>query len=76
MDNYFSTEQVIDKGKEVIKSPVLTSPSLENLNSTAQESWGDTRSTSPESVSSSTTVKPINVASTSISSSPDDFKHS
>jgi len=27
----------MDKGKEVIKSPVLTSPSLENLNSTVEE---------------------------------------
>jgi hypothetical protein len=36
MDKYFESAQ--GKGKEVIKSPILTSPSLENLNSTAQES--------------------------------------
>jgi len=38
IDQYFTSYQTIDKGKEVIESSILTSPSLENLNSTAQES--------------------------------------
>ena len=43
----------------LIKSPVLTSPSLENLNSNVQDLWS--RPTSPESASSTDTIKPINL---------------
>jgi len=54
IDQYFTSE----KGKEVIKSPVLTSPSLDDLNSKVEEGWSRTRSSSPSSISSSSTIKP------------------
>jgi hypothetical protein len=43
-----------------IKSPVLTSPSLDDLNSKVEDSWSKSRPTSPSSSTSSTsTIKPI-----------------
>lgn len=48
MDKYFTSDQ----GKEV-----LTSPSLENLNSNVEEGWSNSRPTSPESISSTSTIK-------------------
>lgn len=41
-----------DQGKEV-----LTSPSLENLNSSVEEGWSNSRPNSPESVASTSTIK-------------------
>ena len=49
------------KGKDVVKTS-LTSPSLDDLNNTVQESWSNSRPNSPESVTSSTgTIKPDNI---------------
>ena len=59
VDHYFK-----DKGKDTLKSPVLTSPSLENLNAQVAETWS--RSDSPESTSSGGTVKPIIGASSNV----------
>jgi hypothetical protein len=39
------------------KSSILTSPSLENLNSTVEEGWSDSRPTSPESIASTSTIR-------------------
>lgn len=53
----------LDKGKGV-----LTSPSLENLNNQAQESWSE-GSSSPKSESSSSTITPSKIESSSSPSS-------
>jgi hypothetical protein len=48
----------LSKGKEVENSSsILTSPSLDDLNSTAQETWSNSRPTSPESIASSSTIR-------------------
>nr|YP_009504233.1 hypothetical protein [Lactifluus hygrophoroides]AWX52958.1 hypothetical protein [Lactifluus hygrophoroides] len=54
MDHYFKEESIKGKGKEV-----LTSPSLENLNSTAEQSWSESGTSSPKSTTSTETIKPI-----------------
>jgi len=69
-------EPIINKGKEVLKSPVnLTSPSLDDLNAKVEDTWS--RATSPESVSSSATVKPTILTKTEVinNSSTNIFKH-
>jgi hypothetical protein len=43
----------IDKSK----SSILTSPSLENLNSNVEEGWSHSRPTSPESIASTSTIR-------------------
>jgi hypothetical protein len=63
LDNIQASSSKIDKGKGV-----LTSPSLENLNNQAQESWGS-RSNSPSSESSSSTITPSKIESSSSLSS-------
>jgi hypothetical protein len=72
MDNYFTND--LPKAKDV-----LTSPSLENLNSTVAEGWSNSRPTSPESITSTETIKPIiTVTSNQLneaSSSKSIFKH-
>jgi hypothetical protein len=64
MDDYFT------KGKNT-----LTSPSLDNLNTTAQETWSESRPTSPQSTSSSGTITQANLTSNINSSSTNLFKH-
>ena len=52
LTDHFPLEEVANKGKEVMKnkeSTNLTSSSLENLNSTVEESWSNSRPTSPQS---------------------------
>lgn len=73
IDKYFKE----DKGKEIIKSPVLTSPSLENLNNQAQEGWSKSRSTSPISTSSNSSVETIKppTSSSNTPSISNIFKH-
>lgn len=66
LDQYFTT----DKGKEV-----LTSPSLENLNSNVEEGWSNSRPTSPQSVTSSGTITQANIASNVNNPSTKGFKH-
>jgi len=69
-------ELVSAKGKVVDKSPVLSSPSLEDLNSQAQNTWSKSRPTSPESVTSNETIKPtINPSPQIGTSSTNVFKH-
>jgi hypothetical protein len=51
-DQYFKPENKV-------QSPILSSPSLENLNSTVEQTWSESRTSSPESVSSSATIKPL-----------------
>lgn len=55
--------EVLDKGK----SKLFTSPSLEDLNSKAKESWeessGSSSTSSPDSTSSSETITPYNFTS-------------
>jgi len=60
MDDYFT------KGKNT-----LTSPSLDNLNTTAQDSWSNSRPNSPQSATSSRTVTQGNINN----SSNNIFKH-
>jgi hypothetical protein len=49
----------IDKGKAAeVRSSVLTSPSLEDLNTKAEEKWSEASSSSPKSEDSSSTITP------------------
>jgi hypothetical protein len=74
MDKYFTSDQPISKGKQV-----LTSPSLENLNTTAAETWSSSRPTSPQSTSSNSSsaiITPLNIGTNVASSSTNSFSHS
>ena len=51
-------DQMVDKGKG---KAVLTSPSLENLSSQVEESWSNSKPSSPRSDDSIETIKPINI---------------
>lgn len=71
-----------DKGKGITKSTGLTSPSLDNLNAQAEDSWSKSRTSSPESITSTETIKPTKIKVTpnisnenSSSSSINVFKH-
>ena len=63
----------VDQSKPIPRS--FTSPSLDNLNSSVAETWSNTRASSPESVSSSSTIKPSSLpkikVDTNVSASTD-----
>ena len=69
IDRYFPENPTI-KGKEVDRTQVLTSPSLEKLNTSVEETWSSsTRDSSPDSSSSGSTIKPYNPISSEGSTS-------
>lgn len=57
----------VDLSNPSESKPTLTSPSLDDLNSKVEDSWSKSRGNSPDSTSSSSTIKPSKLPSTNIS---------